>query len=100
MSTLVSISAPKAASAELEKHWIRSLPVLVLSPHNRCNCKCVMCDIWRIREGRDISPSDLEPHLAAVRELGVRWVVFTGGEPQLNREWALLAGTLRRQNVR
>ena len=62
------------------------MAVVVISPHNQCNCRCVMCDIWRIREPQEITPADLERQLASFRELGVRWVVFTGGEPQMNSQ--------------
>jgi MoaA/NifB/PqqE/SkfB family radical SAM enzyme len=94
MSTLVSITAP-GESAALALHRIHALPVLVIFPHNQCNCRCVMCDIWRIRQAREISPSDLEEQLASFRRLGVRWVVFSGGEPQLNEKWNYLARIVR-----
>ena len=81
-------------------HVITEMPVLVLFPHNRCNCRCVMCDIWRIREVRQVTPADLAPHLDSIRRLKVRWVVFSGGEPQLNRELAKLAEILRAENIR
>jgi MoaA/NifB/PqqE/SkfB family radical SAM enzyme len=74
--------------------------VVVLSPHNRCNCRCVMCDIWRIRDVQEITVADLEKQIAAFRELGVRWAVFTGGEPQLNGELPLLAAMLRAEGIR
>ena len=64
-------------------HVIHQLPIVVLFPHNRCNCRCVMCDIWRIRQVREITRKDLEPHLDALLALQVRWVVLSGGEPQL-----------------
>ena len=48
-------------------HVIRELPILVILPHSRCNCRCVMCDIWRIRQIREITAADLEPHLASLR---------------------------------
>ena len=54
-----------------------------------------MCDIWRIREAQEITPADLEQHLDSFRKLGVRWVVFSGGEPQLNEKWSYLAQMLR-----
>lgn len=79
---------------------IRALPVLVLFPHNRCNCRCVMCDIWRIRQRREISARDLDPHLAAFEALGVRWVVFSGGEPQLHSDLASLARLFRSRSIR
>lgn len=94
MSTLVSISGAVDSDA-LAAHEIRSLPVLVVFPHNQCNCRCVMCDIWRIREAKTLTPADLEVHLQAFRELGVQWVVFSGGEPQLNDQWSWLAGMFR-----
>ena len=94
MTTLVSISAPQEASA-LATHQIHALPVLVVFPHNQCNCRCVMCDIWRVREAREITPPDLEEQLLSLRGLGVRWVVFSGGEPQLNEKWSALARMVR-----
>ncbi|MGH9524446.1 MAG: radical SAM protein [Terriglobales bacterium] len=83
----------------MTQHVIRDLPVVVLFPHNRCNCRCVMCDIWRIRQSREISPDDLRPHLDSFRELRVRSVVFSGGEAQLNRELKALALMLRAENI-
>jgi Fe-coproporphyrin III synthase len=101
MSTLVSISTShESADRDTAAHRIHTMPVVVISPHNQCNCRCVMCDIWRIREPREITPADLERQLASFRELGVRWVVFTGGEPQLNEELTSLAQMLRAQRIR
>jgi Fe-coproporphyrin III synthase len=94
MSTLVSI-ATSGDSAAMAAHQIRMLPVVVIFPHNQCNCRCVMCDIWRIREAKEITPAVLEQQLSSFRELGVRWVVLSGGEPQLNEKWSCLAQMLR-----
>lgn len=99
MSTLVSID-PVSDQAVLAAHRIHTLPVLVIFPHNQCNCRCVMCDIWRIREAKEITPADLEPHLHSIRRLGVRWVVFSGGEPQLNEKWSFLAQLFRSAGTR
>jgi len=94
MSTLVSIASVEESGAKAD-HTIRSLPVLVILLHNQCNCRCVMCDIWRIREAKEITPSHLESQMASLRELHVRWSVFSGGEPQLNEKWSQLAKMLR-----
>lgn len=59
-----------------------------------------MCDIWRIREAREITPTDLEQHMDSFRRLGVRWVVFSGGEPQLNQKWSYLAQIFRSSGTR
>jgi MoaA/NifB/PqqE/SkfB family radical SAM enzyme len=103
MSTLITISALSESahnSADMVAHTIRTMPVVVISPHNQCNCRCAMCDIWRIREPKEITPSDLEHQLASFRELGVRWVVFSGGEAQLNSQLFTLAQMLRSERIR
>ena len=101
MSVIVPISMIRESADEgVAAHRVRTMPVLVISPHNQCNCRCVMCDIWRIREPREITPTLLEQQLASFRELGVRWVVFTGGEPQLNAQMIFLAQMLRAEGIR
>ena len=98
MTPLVTIrDASQAADANLDTsvHRIRSMPVVVLSPHNQCNCRCVMCDIWKIRDAKEITPAFLETQLEAFRKLGVRWVVLSGGEPQRNPQVCTLARMLR-----
>lgn len=98
MTPLVTIrDTSQAADANLDTsvHRIRSMPVVVLSPHNQCNCRCVMCDIWKIRDAKEITPAFLETQLEAFRKLGVRWVVLSGGEPQRNPQVCTLARMLR-----
>ena len=82
------------------RHRIRELPVVVLFPHNRCNCRCVMCDIWKIRQVREIRDCDLEPHLSSIRELHVKWVVLSGGEPLMHSDLPALCRLLRKEGVR
>ena len=104
MSALVSISIRAESDcnegADNTAHWIHALPVLVIFPHNQCNCRCMMCDIWRIREAQQITPAALEQQLSSLRTFGVRWVVFSGGEPQLNEKWSYLAQMLRSAGIR
>ena len=89
-----------AGTSEYEPHHVAQLPVLVLHVHSSCNCRCVMCDIWKTKESRAFRPADLKPHLESIRRLGVRWVVFSGGEPLLNRELPELCSILRREGIR
>ena len=104
MTTLVSISIPRGSAASNTANssapQLLTMPIVVISPHNQCNCRCVMCDIWRIREPKEITPADLERQLASFRELGVRWVVFTGGEPQINSQLISLAQMIRAEGIR
>jgi Fe-coproporphyrin III synthase len=102
MTTLVSISTVGARidCADLDVHHVHTLPVVVISPHNQCDCHCVMCDIWKIRDAKEFSVADLERQIVSFRGLGVRWVVFTGGEPQKNSRLPVLAGMLRDEGIR
>ncbi len=95
-----TLAARPDSPATLAPHYIRELPILVLFPHSRCNCRCVMCDIWRIRQVREITVADLEPHLAGLRQLRVRWVVFSGGEPLMASHLPALARKLRDEGIR
>lgn len=72
---------------------LESLPILALHVHSACNCRCVMCDIWKANaEKRDISPEDLSRHIDDLRALRVQRVMLTGGEPLLHRNlWSLCA---------
>jgi Fe-coproporphyrin III synthase len=94
------LTSPSADSAFFAEHTISTLPVLVIFPHSQCNCRCVMCDIWRSRETKEITPADLQKQLSSFRSLGISWVVFSGGEPQMNEQWGALARMLRAQGIR
>jgi len=92
--------AMPAVAPVVDPHEIRELPVLVLLAHNRCNCHCVMCDIWRIKQTREITTTDLAPHLDAMRALGVRHVALSGGEPQMHSDLSSLLTLLRAEGIR
>src|SRR6516165_5919689 len=83
-----------------EQDIVESLPVLVLNVHSRCNCRCIMCDIWKREEASEIRVADLERHRVALRRLGVRWVVLTGGEPLMHSDLAALCAWLRADDIR
>jgi MoaA/NifB/PqqE/SkfB family radical SAM enzyme len=83
-----------------DSHVIETLPVLVVHAHTSCNCRCIMCDIWKTREGKSFGVHDLEPHIASIKKLGVSWLVFSGGEPLLNPQLPLLCARLRNENIR
>ena len=91
---------PGPAERQALEHRIVELPILVLLPHNRCNCRCVMCDIWKIRQVREITEEDLKPHLESLRALKVKWVVFSGGEALMHSDLPALCRLLRREALR
>lgn len=79
---------------------IGALPILVLSVHSRCNCRCVMCDIWKRDQSKEITAADLQRHRESLRRLGVEWVVLTGGEPLMNCELSGLCVFFRELGIR
>jgi MoaA/NifB/PqqE/SkfB family radical SAM enzyme len=76
---------------KIKGHQLSQIPIIILMPHSACNCKCVMCDIWKAnRRKQEISPDVLSRHLDSLAELGVRWVVLSGGEALLHSNlWQL-----------
>jgi MoaA/NifB/PqqE/SkfB family radical SAM enzyme len=78
---------------------ILDLPILVLNVHSRCNCRCVMCDIWKRDESVEIHARDLERHRESLRRLSVRWVVLSGGEPLLHKDLGSLCRFFHQLNV-
>jgi MoaA/NifB/PqqE/SkfB family radical SAM enzyme len=79
---------------------IERLPILILCPHSRCNCRCVMCDIWKSDRVQEIGTAFLDRHLGDIQALGVEWVVFSGGEPLLHSDLFPLCERLRRLGIR
>ena len=92
----MTILAPRPAPGPTERaplprvDPITHLPILILFPHSRCNCRCLMCDIWRDTTKSELEPAEIARWLDEWRELGVRRVVLSGGEPLLHsRLWSL-----------
>ena len=79
---------------------LTKLPILILSPHSRCNCRCVMCDIWKVTEAKEITAEELERHVQSIEGMGVEWVVFSGGEPLMHSDLFRLCTVLRRRGIR
>jgi Fe-coproporphyrin III synthase len=81
-------------------HVIEKLPILLIDAHSRCNCRCVMCDIWKTDEHREFSLAQLESQMEDIERLQVRWVVFTGGEPLMHSNLFALSDLLRGRGIR
>lgn len=70
---------------------IDRLPVVVLMPHSACNCRCVMCDIWKANANKqELTREDLLPHIADFQKFKVHSVVLSGGEALMHSNlWKL-----------
>lgn len=84
----------------LRVHEIRKMPVVVIALHEGCNCRCVMCDIWKIRQPQELALEMLERQLDSFEKLGVEWVALTGGEPQRHNHFAEFTTALHARGVR
>jgi MoaA/NifB/PqqE/SkfB family radical SAM enzyme len=58
----------------------------------RCNARCKMCDSWRLRPGRELTPDQVRTVFAKVGRLDV--VRLTGGEPFLREDLAEVAAAV------
>jgi len=69
----------------LQTDVISSLPIAILMPHSACNCRCVMCDIWKDNKNlKQLTVLDITGMLGTFKQLGTRVVVMSGGEALLN----------------
>lgn len=104
MTTLAPAPRPEiagtAAPAPLPRvDPIARLPILILYPHSRCNCRCLMCDIWRARGKGELSREDVERWLPEWRALGVRRIVLSGGEALLHSDLDAFCTPLREAGI-
>ena len=85
----------------LQTSRITALPIAILMPHSACNCKCVMCDIWKGNHRlRQLTESDVEDLMGSLQRLGTRRVLMSGGEALLNPNFFRLCTILKRSDIR
>jgi MoaA/NifB/PqqE/SkfB family radical SAM enzyme len=68
-----------------------------------CNAKCGFCDIWEgpAREKPRLLPPEQSARvIAGLKQLGVRYIDFTGGEPLLARELPHLLRSAKGMGIR
>ena len=96
MTTTVGPAEALRRQATFTTHHIVSLPIVVLMAHSRCNCRCVMCDIWQANAmRRELTRDDLLPHVNDLRRLHVQRVVLSGGEALMHSNLWLLCQLIR-----
>src|SRR3954466_10930967 len=78
---------------------ITRLPILILFPHSRCNCRCLMCDIWRATTSDELAAADVAGWLAEWQRLGVRRVLLSGGEARIPSHLWELCDHLRAADI-
>ncbi|HXB05490.1 MAG TPA: radical SAM protein [Puia sp.] len=85
----------------LQTDRISALPIVILMPHSACNCKCVMCDIWKGNHNlKQLTEKDVEGLLDSLRRFGTQQVLMSGGEALLNPNFFRLCAILKKENIR
>lgn len=84
----------------LQTHKISALPIVILMPHSACNCRCVMCDIWKGNKNlKQLTEDDIRSLLTSLKDLGTKQVVMSGGEALLNPDFFSLCKILKKQDL-
>jgi Fe-coproporphyrin III synthase len=85
----------------LRTHKISALPIVILMPHSACNCRCVMCDIWKDNKNlKQLTEKDVSGLLDSLRQFGTRQVVMSGGEALLNQNFFGLCEILKSAGIK
>lgn len=78
---------------------LAALPLVILYLTDGCNSRCITCDIWR-NPRRNMAPALAEQIALACAELGVSWVLLSGGEAMQHPQWQQIASRYRELGVR
>ncbi len=85
----------------LQTHVISALPVVILMPHSACNCRCVMCDIWKDNKNlKQLTEADVSDLLISLKKFGTQQVVMSGGEALLNTNFFKLCELLKSKGIK
>jgi MoaA/NifB/PqqE/SkfB family radical SAM enzyme len=85
----------------LQTSRIYALPIVILMPHSACNCRCVMCDIWKDNKNlKQLTEQDINGLLAALKKFETKQVVMSGGEALLNVNFFQLCRILKNQDIK
>ncbi|MGB5287009.1 MAG: radical SAM protein [Ignavibacteriaceae bacterium] len=69
-------------------------------PHSRCNCRCVMCDIWKGNNNvQQLDESNVEKLLDSLKKLNTKWVVMSGGEALMHPNFFRLCDIIKTQKI-
>lgn len=80
---------------------VSALPIVILMPHSACNCRCVMCDIWKDNKNlKQLTEQDITGLLSAMKKFGTQEVLMSGGEALLNANFFKLCRILKQNNIK
>lgn len=101
MNLLNSIYHTVQRSRTLQTHRISALPVVILMPHSACNCRCIMCDIWKDNKNlKQLTEKDIQSLLIPMKKWGTQQVLMSGGEALLHPLFFDFCKLLNRQGIK
>ena len=71
---------------KLEEEGFKTPWFFVISPTNACNLNCYGCYAHEYEKGQGLSYATLDRILLEAKELGIRFLTFSGGEPFYYRD--------------
>jgi MoaA/NifB/PqqE/SkfB family radical SAM enzyme len=84
----------------LQSNVITALPIVILMPHSACNCRCVMCDIWKGNKNlKQLTEDDIKELLSTLRKYKTKQVLMSGGEALLNASFFQLCKLLKKEKI-
>jgi MoaA/NifB/PqqE/SkfB family radical SAM enzyme len=85
----------------LQTDTIRALPIVILMPHSACNCRCVMCDIWKDNKNlKQLTEDDIAGLLGSLKKFETTQVLMSGGEALLNKNFFRFCEMLNNENIK
>jgi MoaA/NifB/PqqE/SkfB family radical SAM enzyme len=70
-------------------------------PHSACNCRCIMCDIWKDNKNlKQLNENDIKGLMSSLKKLGTRQVLMSGGEALLNPNFFRFCEILNEENIK
>lgn len=85
----------------LGSNQINRLPIVILMPHSACNCRCVMCDIWKGNKNlKQLELNDIQSLLNSLHLLGTKEVLMSGGEALLHTDFFRFCELLKQAGFR
>lgn len=77
---------------------LHTLPMIILYLTDGCNSRCKTCDIWQ-NPRRNMPMALVESIVETIDELGIRYVLLSGGEAMQHPEWDTIAAKFHSNNV-
>jgi Fe-coproporphyrin III synthase len=103
-STIMKIQSPYQIYKRfrsLSTDVIFSLPIVILMPHSACNCRCIMCDIWKSNNHlKQLTENDIRVLLDSLKKFGTKQVLMTGGEALLSANFFRFCEILKKEKIR